>query len=81
MKFLVILIVSLSVMLSGCGGGGGSSAPSGFSQTYTASAAQGELISYKVDTSNLTYSYTVIKSQYGCEVPTRHGITLVSVLG
>lgn len=70
MKFLVILIVSLSVMLSGCGGGGGSSTPSGFSQTYTASAAQGELISYKVDTSNLTYSYTVIKSQYGCEVPT-----------
>jgi hypothetical protein len=57
-------------LLTACGGGGGSSSSSGFSQTYTASAAQGELITYSVDTTKLTYSYTVIKSQYGCEVPT-----------
>jgi hypothetical protein len=49
-------------------GGGGSTGSTGFQQTYTASAAQGELISYSVDTAKLTYSYTVIKSQYGCEV-------------
>jgi hypothetical protein len=54
----------------GGGGGGAGGGASGFSQTYTASAAQGELITYSVDTSKLTYSYTVIKSQYGCEVPT-----------
>jgi len=65
----VLLSISL-VLLAGCGGGGGGSSSSGFSQTYTASAAQGELITYTVDTSNLTYSYTVIKSQYGCEIPT-----------
>ena len=68
----VLLLISI-VFLTACGGGGGgggSSSSSGFSQTYTASAAQGELITYSVDTTKLTYSYTVIKSQYGCEVPT-----------
>jgi hypothetical protein len=70
----VLLLISI-VFLTACGGGGGgggggSSSSSGFSQTYTASAAQGELITYSVDTAKLTYSYTVIKSQYGCEVLT-----------
>jgi hypothetical protein len=65
-----ILLSMSMVVLVACGGGGGSSSSSGFSQTYTASAAQGELITYAVDTTKLTYSYTVIKSQYGCEVPT-----------
>ncbi len=68
------VLLSISIMfLTACGGGGGgggSSSSSGFSQTYTASAAQGELITYSVDTTKLTYSYKVIKSQYGCEVPT-----------
>lgn len=66
----VFLSVSMVVLAACGGGGGGGSSTSGFSQTYTASAAQGELISYSVDTTKLTYSYTVIKSQYGCEVPT-----------
>lgn len=60
----------LIALLSGCGGGSPQLATSGFQQTYTVSAAQGELITYSVDTKNLTYSYTVIKSQYGCEVVT-----------
>lgn len=68
------IAVSVLALLAACGGGsagggGVSSSSSGFSQTYTASAAQGELITYTVDTSKLTYSYTVIKSQYGCEIP------------
>lgn len=66
----ILLSMSLVVLAACGGGGGGSSSSSGFSQTYTASAAQGELITYSVDTTKLTYSYTVIKSQYGCEVPT-----------
>jgi len=66
----ILLSMSL-VILVACGGDGGAgSSTSGFSQTYTASAAQGELIMYSVDTTKLTYSYTVIKSQYGCEVST-----------
>lgn len=67
--FLGTSAIFVVATLFACGGGGGGSTGSaGFQQTYTASAAQGELISYSVDTKNLTYSYTVIKSQYGCEV-------------
>ncbi len=63
---LAVIVLTSSVA---CGGGGGSSAASsGFQQTYTVSAAQGELITYSVDTKNLSYSYTVIRSQYGCEI-------------
>lgn len=58
----VFLSVSMVVLAACGGGGGGGSSTSGFSQTYTASAAQGELISYSVDTTKLTYSYTVIKA-------------------
>jgi len=66
MKLLFGLCV---IFLVSCGGGNNSTT-SGFSQTYTTSAAQGELITYTVNTTNLTYSYKVIKSQYGCEVVT-----------
>lgn len=66
--FLGIAAFAVIAILYACGGGGAST--TGFQQTYTASAAQGELISYSVDTTNLTYQYTVIKSQYGCEVLT-----------
>ena len=81
MKFHRSFALALPLaFLSACGGGGGSSVSSetlralpelssGFQQTYTTSAAQGELLTYTVDTKALTYTYTVIKSQYGCEVP------------
>ena len=59
-----------TVLLTACGGGGGSGGPAGFNQTFTTSAAIGELIEYSVDTQNLTYTYKVTKSQYGCEVIT-----------
>ena len=65
------------IYLTACGGGGSSSsstppATSGFTQTYTASAAAGELMTYSVNTSvsPMTYSYTITKSSYGCEVVT-----------
>jgi hypothetical protein len=66
--FCTVAIVSLTT-LNACGGGGGAATTgSGFQQTYVSSAAQGELISYSVDTTNLTYNWQVVKSQYGCEI-------------
>ncbi len=58
------------LLLAACGGGGGGSA--GITpnpQTYTSSASAGELISYTIDRNSLTYSYTITKSSYGCELP------------
>ena len=51
-------------VLSGCGGGGGGGSAS-TSTSYQSVASQGELISYAVDTSALTYSYTITESAYG----------------
>jgi hypothetical protein len=72
-RILTLLSLSFVAMLltaCGGGGGGGASAPAaaGFSQTYTTSATAGELMTYSIDTSALTYSYTITKSSYGCEV-------------
>jgi hypothetical protein len=67
----ILAIISLITLVS-CGGGGGgggtTTAPTGFQQTYTSSATAGELMTYSVDTSALTYSYTITKSSYGCDV-------------
>jgi hypothetical protein len=59
-------------VLSGCGGGGspesggtGNSNPLMAATTYQAVATAGELISYTVDTTALTYSYRVVESAYG----------------
>ena len=61
--FLVFFLVA-------CGGGSstGGGGVSGFQQSYTSSAAIGELITYAVDTQTMTYSFVVVKSQYGCEL-------------
>lgn len=78
MKTNLKLVFAATVVsiLTACGGGGGGSgtggtttqAAAGFSQTYAASATAGEVLQYSVDTSALTYSYTITKSIYGCEV-------------
>jgi hypothetical protein len=74
--------LALMGLLVACGGGGGSSsstpaAPAtqatGVSGTYTVSAAAGEVLSYTVDTSALTYSYTITHSAYGLEGKTGSG--------
>lgn len=64
--FFVLLLVSCG----GGGGGGGSSSPAPTpspqtSISFTASAVAGELVSYTLNTSALTYSYTILESQYG----------------
>lgn len=75
-KIKLVFVLGLAAFLVACGGGGGgtsatpASVSTGFSQTYTASAAAGELLTYSIDTTALTYSYTITKSSYGCEVVT-----------
>lgn len=72
-----------SVLLSACGGGGGGGSSSSNTTTtssgttYTAAAAVGELLTYTLDTTNLTFSYTITESQYGLTGKTGSG-TLVA---
>lgn len=58
--------VSVALGLCACGGGGGGTAtglPSS-AITYQAVASEGELLSYSVDTSAMTYSYEILESAY-----------------
>ena len=75
--FKIAALVAVLIFISACGGGGSTTTSTAtptpttlFSQTYTASATAGELMTYSIDTSALTYSYTITKSSYGCEVVT-----------
>ena len=67
----IYFLLGLLLLLNACGGGGGSStSTTGFSQSYTTSASAGELLTYSINTAALTYSYTVTKSSYGCDLST-----------
>lgn len=72
MKNQLFNLSFIALLLTGCGGGG-SVTPSTATTTtatevnYTAAATIGELINYKIDTSKLTYSYTITDSQYGLD--------------
>lgn len=67
MRNIKICLSALAVAsLVSCGGGGGSStAPVSNGTTFQAVASEGELVSYTVDTSAMTYSYKIIESAYG----------------
>ena len=65
-----LAVASLALVAACGGGGGGGGVSTGFTQNYVASASQGEVITYSVNTTAMTYEYKVIKSQYGCELPT-----------
>jgi hypothetical protein len=82
MKIVQILAAALSVVIisacGGGGGGGGSTATTTAPVTYVAAATVGELVSYTVDPSALTYSYTITESQYGLTGQTGSG-TLTSL--
>ena len=66
MKHLTLSIALLALAACGGGGGGGSStAPISNGTTFQAVASEGELVSYTVDTSAMTYSYKIIESAYG----------------
>ena len=63
-KFLLPLFF-ITLISCGGGGGGSSTAPISNGTTFQAVASEGELVSYTVDTSAMTYSYKIIESAYG----------------
>lgn len=66
---LVALTAVFGLLVTSCGGGGSSPNPT----TYASVAMAGELIDYTVDTGNLTYSYTIVESQFGLNGKTGSG--------
>jgi hypothetical protein len=62
-----------AALLVSCGGG---SSTSTTGTTFTSVAMAGELLEYTIDTTNLTYSYTITESQFGLTGKTGSG-TLV----
>jgi len=69
------LIFFVSSFLISCGGGGGSSSTSNSSTTsYTSAAQVGEILNFKItnDSSGtpISYSYTITKSSFGCDLST-----------
>ena len=66
--------MALALLVASCGGGGSGSSASG--TTYSSVAMAGELVDYTIDTTNLTYSYTITESQFGLNGKTGSG-TLV----
>jgi len=68
----LIFIFFTTIVISSCGGGGGSSSSS-TAATYTSSGSVGEVLSYSIDTTNKTYSYTILKSAYSLAGTTGSG--------
>ena len=69
-QFSFIPVIVSAFLLSSCGGGGGGGAPASTASTavsYKSVAQVGELISYTLDTTNLSYSYRIEKSAFGLE--------------
>lgn len=78
----VLSVLFLAACGSGGGGGDGGSSSTTIpttssATTYTAAAAVGELLTYTLDTANLTYSYTITESLYGLNGKTGSG-TLIA---
>lgn len=61
-RAVAAILACVTLVIASCGGGG-SSESSG--TTYSSVAMAGELIDYTIDTANLTYSYTIVESQFG----------------
>ena len=78
------LALSFIVSLVSCGGGGGSNSvttsaapaatPVPVVTSFTAVAMPGEMLTYSLDSTNLTYSYSITDSQYGLNGKTGSGI-------
>lgn len=68
-----LLAAATAALVASCGGG--SSTPTS-GTTFTSVAMAGELLDYTIDTTNLTYSYTITESQFGLTGKTGSG-TLV----
>jgi len=77
MNLIKLAVVAVVISLFGGCGGGSSSTTSTASNSgptsYTSAAMVGELLTYSVDTTALTYSYTITDSQYGLSGHTGSG--------
>jgi hypothetical protein len=60
---VALCTASFSMLIAGCGGGG--EVTGATSTTFQSVASAGELVSYSVDKTKLTYSYTITESAYG----------------
>ncbi|MDD5059351.1 MAG: hypothetical protein PHQ60_15955 [Sideroxydans sp.] len=62
----IFLAAISALILAGCGGGSSSSTtpPTTLTYTYTVSAGVGEVLQFTINKTNLTYSYSVIKTSY-----------------
>ena len=58
------MAVALSVTLLAACGGGASTSSTGFDQTYTSSAGAGEVMQFRINTVNHTYTYTIAGTSY-----------------
>ena len=72
-RFHVVVLFAAVALLAGCNSGGSSpitsssSPPASSAVTYTSVAGVGELLTYKLNTTNLKYSYTITRSGYGLQ--------------
>lgn len=75
MIFKYALSAASLALITACGGGGGGSANTGSTTaiSYQAVASEGELVSYSVDTTAMTYSYEILESAYGKKGATGSG--------
>jgi hypothetical protein len=64
--------MALALLAASCGGGGSGGSSSG--TTFSSVAMAGELIDYTVNTTDLTYSYTITESQFGLTGKTGSGM-------
>lgn len=80
-QFALALASLLALAACGGGGGGGGGNTSGFQQTYIASASIGEVLSYTLNTQNLTYQYTITDSAYGLTGQTGSGVLTANADG
>jgi hypothetical protein len=64
--------MALALLATSCGGGGSGGSSSG--TTFSSVAMAGELIDYTVNTTDLTYSYTITESQFGLTGKTGSGM-------
>lgn len=54
----------VAALVAACGGGGGGGASTGVVQTYTSTAGVGEVLQFGINTTNMTYTYTVNYTAY-----------------
>lgn len=57
----LVALLMVAALVASCGGG---TSPTGIAQTYTSSAGVGEVLQFSVDTTQMTYRYTVNYTSY-----------------